>query len=187
MVNYNKYWNNWSVPNTSFLSQSRAKPTESYVRNAKTQIRTRVQEINLSLSTHRVHSKDWSDYIDGQTDLSLHLVHTSICTFSCALAQFSLAAVICFVGLQCLVHDRLWQTERKYIWQQQVSTLNYRKNPKITDTRKICSVHPKIWTRWLYHRVMSKRCRWNDKQCRCWSACSSRSSLISVCPICPKI
>ena len=30
----------------------------------------------------------------------------------------------------------------------------YYKNPKKTDTWKICCNHPKIWTRWLYHRVM---------------------------------
>ena len=29
-----------------------------------------------------------------------------------------------------------------------------RKNPKISDIRKICCNHPKIWTRWLYYRVM---------------------------------
>ena len=31
---------------------------------------------------------------------------------------------------------------------------DYRKNPKISDTRKIGSNHPKIWTQWLYYRVM---------------------------------
>ena len=30
----------------------------------------------------------------------------------------------------------------------------YRKNPKYSDTPKMCSNHPKIWTRWLYQRVM---------------------------------
>ena len=30
----------------------------------------------------------------------------------------------------------------------------YCKNPKTSDTRKICCNHPKIWTRWLYYRVM---------------------------------
>ena len=30
----------------------------------------------------------------------------------------------------------------------------YRKNSKNSDTRKICSNHPKIRTRWLYRRVM---------------------------------
>ena len=39
---------------------------------------------------------------------------------------------------------------------------------------------------WLYHRV-SKRCRRNGKQCRPWSDCSSRSSLIWVCTVCPGI
>ena len=35
-----------------------------------------------------------------------------------------------------------------------VQTLFYRKNPKISDTLQICCNHPKIWTRWLYYRVM---------------------------------
>ena len=30
----------------------------------------------------------------------------------------------------------------------------YRKNPKYSDTQKICCNHPKIWTRCLYRRVM---------------------------------
>ena len=32
---------------------------------------------------------------------------------------------------------------------------NYRKFPKYSDTQKICCNHSKIWTMWLYHRVMS--------------------------------
>ena len=31
----------------------------------------------------------------------------------------------------------------------------YRKFPKYSDTEKICCNHSKIWTMWLYHRVMS--------------------------------
>ena len=30
----------------------------------------------------------------------------------------------------------------------------YRKFPKYLDTQKICCNHSKIWTMWLYHRVM---------------------------------
>ena len=33
--------------------------------------------------------------------------------------------------------------------------LYYRKFPKYSDTQKICCNHSKIWTMWLYHRVMS--------------------------------
>ena len=33
--------------------------------------------------------------------------------------------------------------------------LSYRKFPKYSDTPKICCNHSKIWTMWLYHRVMS--------------------------------
>ena len=61
--------------------------------------------------------------------------------------------------------------------------LRYCKYPKNSDLRKICCNHPKIWTTRLYHRVMLlKRCRLNGKQCRPWSDCSSRSSLIWVDP-----
>ena len=31
----------------------------------------------------------------------------------------------------------------------------YRKFPKYSDTQKICCNHSKIWTMWLYYRVMS--------------------------------
>ena len=33
----------------------------------------------------------------------------------------------------------------------------YRKIPKFSDTQEICCNHPKIWTKWLYHRVMSPK------------------------------
>ena len=33
--------------------------------------------------------------------------------------------------------------------------LVYREFPKYSDTQKICCKHFKIWTMWLYHRVMS--------------------------------
>ena len=35
-----------------------------------------------------------------------------------------------------------------------VSELKYHKNPKYSDTLKICCNHPKSWTRWLYQSVM---------------------------------
>ena len=33
--------------------------------------------------------------------------------------------------------------------------MKYRKFPKYSDTQKMCCNHSKIWTMWLYHRVMS--------------------------------
>ena len=33
--------------------------------------------------------------------------------------------------------------------------LKYHKFPKYSDTQKIGCNHSKIWTKWLYHRVMS--------------------------------
>ena len=32
---------------------------------------------------------------------------------------------------------------------------SYRNDPKFSDTQKICCNHSKVWTVWLYHRVMS--------------------------------
>ena len=34
-------------------------------------------------------------------------------------------------------------------------TIEYHKLTKYSDTQKICCNHSKIWTTWLYHRVMS--------------------------------
>ena len=42
------------------------------------------------------------------------------------------------------------------VWNSQ-SWCEYRKNPKNSDTRKICDNHPKILTRWLY---MSDALEW---------------------------
>ena len=44
-----------------------------------------------------------------------------------------------------------WKSTSKY------SPLNlyYRNDPKFSDTQKICCNHSKIWTMWIYHRVMS--------------------------------
>ena len=36
-----------------------------------------------------------------------------------------------------------------FYWYQCPSRGTYRKNPKISDTRKICCNHPKIWIKWL--------------------------------------
>ena len=38
-----------------------------------------------------------------------------------------------------------------------IGKLNYRKFTKYSDTQKICCNHSKIWTMWLYHRVMSPK------------------------------
>ena len=72
-----------------------------------------------------------------------------------------------------------------------------RKFPKYLDIQKICCNHSKIWTMWLYHRIMSP----NDADGKAHSVdtddqtaplgavwyCSSRSSLIWVCTVCPGI
>ena len=53
----------------------------------------------------------------------------------------------------------------------------YHKIPKFSDTQNIWSNPPKF-------EHVSKRCRWNGKQCSPWSDCSFRSSLIWVCTVC---
>ena len=62
----------------------------------------------------------------------------------------------------------------------------YHKFPKYSDTKKICCNHSKIWTMWLYHRVMSP----NDADGTANSVDpdqTARSSLIWVCTVCPGI
>ena len=56
---------------------------------------------------------------------------------------------------------------------------------KYLDTQKICWNHSKIWTMWLYHRVMSP----NDAEgiANSVDPDQTRSSLIWVCTVCPSI
>ena len=51
-----------------------------------------------------------------------------------------------------LLENKL-QPERDSMYM--ISTFVYRKFPKYSDTQKICCDHSKMWTMWLYHRVMS--------------------------------
>ena len=64
----------------------------------------------------------------------------------------------------------------------------FRKVPKFSDARKLCCYLPKIQTESPNLRVFcQKRCKWNSKQWRPRSDCSSRSSLIWVCTVCPDL
>ena len=64
----------------------------------------------------------------------------------------------------------------------------YRKVPKFSDTKNLCCKLPKIQTKrqnlWAFYQNGAKG---NSKQWRPWSDCSSRSSLIWVCTVCPDI
>ena len=62
-------------------------------------------------------------------------------------------------------------------------SLNYRKFPKYSDTQKMCCNHSKIWTMWLYHRVMSPNDA--DGMANSVDPDQTRSSLIWVCTVCP--
>ena len=44
----------------------------------------------------------------------------------------------------------------KHLWwlHKEYSEAGYRINPNNSNTQKICCNHPKIWTMWLYHRVL---------------------------------
>ena len=66
---------------------------------------------------------------------------------------------------------------------QYVSTI---KVLKLRKWRNCCN-YPKIWTMWFYSSNASKRYRQHSKQCRPWSDCSSRSSLIWVYTLCPDL
>ena len=45
----------------------------------------------------------------------------------------------------------------QYKQQKTTTTSTYRKFPKYSDNQKIYCNHSKIWTMWLYHRVMSPK------------------------------
>ena len=61
----------------------------------------------------------------------------------------------------------------------------YRKFPKYSDTQNICCNHSKIWTMWLYHRVMSPKDADGMANSVDPDQTAPRSSLIWVCTICP--
>ena len=58
----------------------------------------------------------------------------------------------------------------------------YRKNPKYSDTQNICCNHAKIWTRWLYQRVMHPK-----DAARIANSVDPDQSLIWVCSVCPDL
>ena len=62
--------------------------------------------------------------------------------------------------------------------------MQYRKFPKYLDTQNVCCNHSKIWTTWLYHRVMSP----NDADRMANSVDPDQTApLIWVCTVCPGI
>ena len=86
----------------TFLSNElpHEKPTKWHVRPAKTQIRPVWSESSLptwrnlgSLVTHWAHSKDWSDWMNAQADLSLRWAHMPFCWFCQEAAQMSISSL----------------------------------------------------------------------------------------------
>ena len=83
----------------------------------------------------------WSDWVDGcpgwsESSLGAH----SFCWFCHVAAQMSVPWLTKRHWFNCLV---------AILW------FSYRKFPKYLDTQKLCCNHSKIWSMWLYHRVMS--------------------------------
>ena len=107
----------------------------------------------------------WSYWADAQADQSLCWAHMPFCCF------FSRGGSnIC----ENLTFEE-WHEDG-----------NYRKTPKYSDTQKIGCNHSKIWTMWLYHRVMSP----NDAGGMAHTVDPDQTAprgLIWVCTVCPGI
>ena len=63
---------------------------------------------------------------------------------------------------------------------------SYHRNPKNSETRKIYGNHPKILTKWLYHRVMHQKDTGGIANSVDPDQ-TARSSLIWVCTVCPSL
>ena len=120
-----------------------------------------------SLATHWAHSED-----SDQTVLRAHVI----------------LLVLSWGGSCCYFRVLLFLWYCNHLENSDTWKIYYRKHPKYSDTRKFCCNPPKIWTRWLYHRVMRPK----DAAGIANSVDpDQRSSLIWLCtvlprPICPK-
>ena len=54
---------------------------------------------------------------------------------------------------ECIWNLSWWCLYRES-WSKSCDIFDYRNNRNYSDTQNICCSHPKIWTRWLYQRVM---------------------------------
>ena len=124
-------------------------------------------------------SEDWSDWVDAQADLSLCWVHMPFCWFCHEAAHIEKKT-------QKKTQQKWGKSRDSYVSPH--CTVNYRKTPKNWDTRKNCCSHPKIWTKWLYCRIMHPKS--TDGMANSvdpWSDCSSRGSLIWVYTVCSNL
>ena len=55
--------------------------------------------------------------------------------------------VLQFLSPKNYIQDKIWANKR--------NVGDYRNDPKFSDTQNICCNHSKVWTMWLYHRLMS--------------------------------
>ena len=123
----------------------------------------------------------WTVKYNSKTSTKLEFVEQMDRITSDIILEFLMLTVICDSHKRTNSQKR---QDQKYL----CLITFYRKFPKYSDTQKICCKHPKSLTRWRFLKSnSSKRCRGNCKQCRPWSDCSSRSSLIWVCIVCPNL
>ena len=118
-----------------------------------------------------VESRGWRwicNHILWQFTMSASVVQSWIHSFCCAILLYNVGTC----NYQCL-NDKQAVRYYSYYWfysttfataclffSEQDTVIcsfisKYRKFPKYSDTQQICCNHSKIWTMWLYHRVMS--------------------------------
>ena len=111
-----------------------------------------------------VDSKDWSDWVDAQADLSILLGAQFILSCCSSFVKWTVLSIWLFSPYDCPVHTtvlsiRLFRPYEFCPYNCSVirlfcpNRMDYRKNLKYLDTWKSCCNHTKIWT-WLYHWVM---------------------------------
>ena len=167
IVHYGHCWNGIKIILIVVLSiqSSKLRDTKTYKLQRNYFQLTSSFQVTVTVNTSFINKiKSWSKNIQCLLSISL------TCGFSiCS----RLAVVEVFWNVwqsemdnwfAMIVHYFVHYSDDEYIilcvvwvlpWQLIFSTLEYRKFPKYSDTRKICCNHSKIWTMWLYHRVMS--------------------------------
>ena len=193
------------------------KPTKWHVRPGKTQISLGIRPVwsvfavcmkkawilSYPLSAQR---RLWSDWVDAQADLCLcwaqsfywfchetaHLQslwykpilgsQDSLLSWSCSVFLFSLLS-----SFSLLSDDELHSLVPALQKHKKLAETCSVKFLKIQTPEKFAVIILKFEQRGFQLRNVSKRCRRNSKQCRPWSECSSRSSLIWVYTVCPDL
>ena len=110
------------------------------------------------------------------------------CVFARCTGHFVGAVMLCLNSdLSCIMRKPVYaicQKQRHRSACASVKILN-------SDTRKVCRNCPKIWTRWLYHRIMYSQGADGMSELQTSSRSSliwiyEMGSLIRVCTVCPR-